>query len=312
MKPPLISVVIPTYQRAHSLGRAIDSALAQTYERLEVVVSDNASTDGTAELLERYRGDARVRILRHDRNLGPVANWAAAIEASQGLLTKVNWSDDWMAPDAVERLAAALANDPAAGFAICRQTVHIGGDTRDFDTPVGHITLLELVTSLCLGASLPVSPGAALLHREDALWALETSRRSLSSACVHRGIGPDLIMLYGAFRRRDHGVSVRETVVHFEGGSDSITMSEDAAGLTRCYLEALDVLLRAANRPVERAVLRQLGLLRRVVGVLRGRSDSPTFGPDRLPLSAHLAAVPEAGASVIRRILTGSPARARD
>jgi glycosyltransferase involved in cell wall biosynthesis len=72
---PEISVLLPTYNREHYLKKAIDSVLAQRNVDLELIVSDNASTDGTPQMLEAYRNDARVRYHRSDTNIGMVGNW---------------------------------------------------------------------------------------------------------------------------------------------------------------------------------------------------------------------------------------------
>jgi hypothetical protein len=289
----LVSVVIPTYQRAHTLERAIDSALAQTYAPLEVIVSDNASTDGTMELLGRYRDDSRVRVIRHEANIGAVGNWASAVAAARGDLIKINWSDDWMDSHVVERLAAALAGDPTAGFAITGQTIHVGGSQRRVGIADGAIGLSQVVRSFVTGAhSLPVSPGAALLHREDVMWALDLPAAMLSASCRRRAIGPDLLMLYGSFRRTSHGVFVSGGGVHFEGGADSITMSEDNSMLRRCYLEALDVVLGELEADTERAALRQLEAARRSVARLRGRAVRPRMPHAELPRSANVRALP--------------------
>jgi glycosyltransferase involved in cell wall biosynthesis len=71
----LVSIMIPTYNRAHFLPEAIESALAQDYPNLEVIVSDNASTDGTRGCVERYLSDPRLRYVRNETNLGSSANY---------------------------------------------------------------------------------------------------------------------------------------------------------------------------------------------------------------------------------------------
>ncbi len=76
---PKVSVLIPTYNREGYLDAAITSALAQTYSPVEVVVSDNASTDRTAEVVGRHLGDPRLRYYRNDRNIGMVGNWRKAV-----------------------------------------------------------------------------------------------------------------------------------------------------------------------------------------------------------------------------------------
>ncbi len=72
---PKISIMIPTYNRAHYLVGAIESSLAQDYPNYEVIVSDNASTDGTEESVKKYLSDPRFRYYRNDKNLGSGRNY---------------------------------------------------------------------------------------------------------------------------------------------------------------------------------------------------------------------------------------------
>ena len=76
---PLVSIIIPTYNRAALLKEAIDSALAQTYRNLEVVVADNASTDDTQAVCTGYANDPRVRYFKNSANIGMVGNWRKAL-----------------------------------------------------------------------------------------------------------------------------------------------------------------------------------------------------------------------------------------
>jgi GT2 family glycosyltransferase len=72
---PKISIMIPTYSRAHYLVDAIESSLAQDYPNFEVIVSDNASTDGTEESVKKYLSDPRFRYYKNDKNLGSGPNY---------------------------------------------------------------------------------------------------------------------------------------------------------------------------------------------------------------------------------------------
>src|SRR5690606_6270355 len=77
---PLVTIMIPTYGQAHYLPRAIDSALAQDYPNLEVLVVDDASPDDTASVIEPYLEDPRFRYHRHVENLGRVAAYRDTLE----------------------------------------------------------------------------------------------------------------------------------------------------------------------------------------------------------------------------------------
>src|SRR5919108_3973964 len=112
-RPVKVSVVIPTYNRGHVVGEAIDSALAQRHRHLEVIVVDDGSTDDTAERVGRLR-DARVIYLRRP-HAGVSAARNTGIAAATGDLVAFLDSDDLWKPDKVEAEIAALARYPSAG-----------------------------------------------------------------------------------------------------------------------------------------------------------------------------------------------------
>lgn len=93
----LVSVCIPTYNRAKYIGATIQSALNSTYSNLEIIVSDNASTDNTAEIVKGF-ADPRIRFYRNEHNLGPIKNWNLAIQRSSGDLVGLLFSDDLYGP----------------------------------------------------------------------------------------------------------------------------------------------------------------------------------------------------------------------
>ena len=109
----LVTVVVPTYNRAERVCGAVDSALAQTYQNIEVVVVDDCSTDGTAgRLEERYGG--RISLIRRGSNGGAAAARNTGIRAARGRWIRGLDSDDTMAPTAIAEFvrAASRAGDP--------------------------------------------------------------------------------------------------------------------------------------------------------------------------------------------------------
>jgi len=96
VKTPLLSVVIPTWNRAHVVCDAVNSALAQRPDEVEVVVVDDASTDGTVALLER-EFSSRIRLLRLDRQRGPGGARNAGVSLARGEFVSFLDSDDvWL------------------------------------------------------------------------------------------------------------------------------------------------------------------------------------------------------------------------
>lgn len=104
---PTVSVVLPTYNRASVLGRAVESVFDQSYEPLELIVVDGGSTDGTAAVLDRYDGES-LRLIRRSSPTGPSAARNAGIRAAGGELVAFVDDDDRWHPGKLRRQVAAL------------------------------------------------------------------------------------------------------------------------------------------------------------------------------------------------------------
>jgi len=114
---PLVTIGLPTYQRTAKLRRAIESVLAQDYEPLELIISDNASTDGTRELCEEYVSQhAWMRYVRRSENVGPTRNFEGLRPLARGDYFLFLGDDDWLDPGYVSACVAALEAEP--GFAL--------------------------------------------------------------------------------------------------------------------------------------------------------------------------------------------------
>ncbi len=112
----LVSVIIPSYNRARTIERAVNSVLGQTWKALEVIVVDSESTDGTAEILAAY-GD-KIRVLRQKKE-GPGAARNAGIKAAKGEIIAFLDSDDEWLPDKTERQVKLLEATASAGVTCC-------------------------------------------------------------------------------------------------------------------------------------------------------------------------------------------------
>ena len=109
----LVTIAIPTFNRATVLERCLESAFGQSYAAIEVVVCDTASSDATAEVVTRaFAGHPRARYVRHDTNLGAVANFHAGLDHATGHYFMWLADDDWLDADYVARCVEMLRDDP--------------------------------------------------------------------------------------------------------------------------------------------------------------------------------------------------------
>src|ERR1700744_1309026 len=118
-----VSVLIPCFNYAAYVAEAIDSVLAQTYPVTEIIVSDDASTDNSCEVVEAYvsRG-LGVRLLRNPHG-GMAANLNAAYRSCSGDIICLLDADDTFLPGKIEAVVNAFQAHPQAGFAIHRASM---------------------------------------------------------------------------------------------------------------------------------------------------------------------------------------------
>lgn len=103
-KEPIVSVIIPTYNRAHLVGRAIESVLNQTYQGFELIIIDDGSKDNTVEVINKFQQkDNRIIYLKHDKNKGGSAARNTGIKASRGEYIAFLDSDDEWLPEKLEK-----------------------------------------------------------------------------------------------------------------------------------------------------------------------------------------------------------------
>lgn len=201
-----ISVVIATYNRAYLLKEALESALAQTYQNLEIIIVDDGSTDETREMALRWTND-RVRYLRHDRNRGCSAAYNTGINAATGDVITLLDSDDRWTPENLNRQVNFLQRHPEVDIVFTDVSVEGAG------TSIPSLAALMKVFSklidrkpegdgfvlssremyLCLLQEIPIKPTAALVRRE--LYA----RAGLFNEAWPSGTDWDLFLRFSRF-----------------------------------------------------------------------------------------------------------------
>jgi len=104
---PLVTIAIPTYNRAALVRQALRSAITQNYEHIEVIISDNASIDDTPEVIAEFT-DTRIVALRQTSNIGLIENWNACLRVATGTYFILLSDDDLLLPTAIDALVASF------------------------------------------------------------------------------------------------------------------------------------------------------------------------------------------------------------
>jgi glycosyltransferase involved in cell wall biosynthesis len=125
---PPISICIPMRNGAEWIGEAIDSALAQTRPDFELLVVDNASSDGSAELVRAW-ADERIRLERFDVPVSAPRNHERCIRLARGGLIKFLHADDVLFPECVARMASLMEAHPGIGLVFSRREILLDDPT---------------------------------------------------------------------------------------------------------------------------------------------------------------------------------------
>jgi glycosyltransferase involved in cell wall biosynthesis len=238
MSAPLVSVCVPTYNRAEFLRASLASITAQTYRPLEILISDNASTDETETICrELATRDARVRYVRHATNIGLYENHNFCLDESRGDYVGFLHDDDLHAPTLVAENAAMLDAHPSVGLVgtdwdlIDETGRRFGG--RRFDVAPVTPGLQYIDRTIATGRSSVCCPGA-LIRRS----ALGDVRFPVSGPI---GFG-DFLVWFEVAERADVA-HVRKTLWSYRQHSRSLSR-RTIESLTQDYLENLETFFK--------------------------------------------------------------------
>ncbi|MDP1625104.1 MAG: glycosyltransferase [bacterium] len=125
MDTPLISIIVPTYNRADLIGEALESVLAQSFSSWELIIMDDCSTDNTAAIVRQFLArDSRIRYIKNEKNLGIARNRNTGIELTKGSLIAMLDSDDtWTDKNKLQKQADFLRENPDHVLVSTRATV---------------------------------------------------------------------------------------------------------------------------------------------------------------------------------------------
>ncbi len=217
-----ISVVVPTFNRAHLLPEVLDSVLEQSWQEWECIICDNESSDGTNEVVEKYtKQDERFSFIRNKENLGPVRNWTRGVEATSSEWVKILYSDDVLHPDALKRFIAPVQRQPELAFVIASDG-YTSGTAQEELRPASRF----FMDSFIRHAAFDVSPSLALLRREILLdvwkWQLPEYQHA---ACLANGAGFDLLAYLESASSHKYFAVCPGDMLRLGQNEDSITLT---------------------------------------------------------------------------------------
>jgi GT2 family glycosyltransferase len=274
---PRVSIGLPVRNGETYLAEAIASLLAQTYDDLELVISDNASTDSTRAICESFaRQDARVRYVRTDEDHGAAWNYNRTFELSRGTYFKWATDDDLHDPRYLETCVAVLDADPGVVWCHSR-TLLIGPDGQPLAGPAGGVLSYAPAPS-----SNGHGPGAG---RESD----DVAARLRSILIESRGVRD----IFGLMRAE----AVRRTSLHLPVyGADKVLVVELA--LQGRYREVPEVLFLGRVHARASSALGSAAQQRRWIAGDRGRR---TASPRLAILQAHCRAIRRADLTAAER-----------
>lgn len=247
---PLVSILIPVYNRENLIMECIKSAVSQTYKNIEIIIVDNHSEDNTWKICNEFaKKDSRIKVYRNDNNLGPVLNWKKCINYANGVFGKILFSDDTITPDFIEKSVALLV-DNEVGF--CFSIAVIGEDMKTGNQNYLYRKFTQKVDSRkyifdSLTGVLPlVSPGAALFRLNDLrvnlvdldnIFYEKYNKRTDFNA---HGAGPDVLIYLLTANTYKYIGYINEPMAFFRRHDGSITIadSKKEKKLTQKYQQA--------------------------------------------------------------------------
>lgn len=175
-KQPLVSIVIPNYNYGRYLRRCLDSAVAQTYPNIEIIIQDNYSTDDSYDIICEYEKKSRDGVIKHyinagrnRRNVGSDRNATIAINRSEGDYIVVLSSDDALKPTFVERCVNIFQKHPTVGMVMTHRD-EIDDDDKIYETipffDRDYVVDGESQASVFMMAGVAV-PSQIMIKRED-------------------------------------------------------------------------------------------------------------------------------------------------
>ena len=249
-----LTVLIPTYNRAVFLERALHSLTQQTYKQFQVIVTDNCSIDNTDNVIEKFKSELNITYLKSKTNLGAIRNWEIGLLATKTKWVKILWSDDWLEPEALE-LLLVFVEKQKLDIGICGAYGHLTqGIEMWVSKPFIDLKWPDLVPKLVLG-ELTASASCAIVKTEDALEGLKSNL--LDQLAYSTAIGPDLLLMYWSVINGGSAGYIDKPLVNMFASKDSISILLGEK-LRPLYAHSIIIASKIANFKIEEHELKIL------------------------------------------------------
>lgn len=238
-----VSILIPVYNREYLIGQTLNSAIDQTYDNIEIIVVDNASTDNTWEVIQRYeKQDGRVKAFRNNTNIGPVKNWRKCLDYATGEYAKILWSDDLIAPDFIEKTVPWI-EDKNVGFVFTGTEIFYNNSNKKIDYffigKSGTYNSEKYINGALFEGNYPVSPGCALFRLVDLKENLMINvPNKVNSNFAMHAIGNDLLIFLLTANQYSKFAFVNEKLSFFRAHKGSISIQSNNGKLPLHYVLA--------------------------------------------------------------------------
>src|SRR5207253_4557312 len=168
-----VIILVPNYNREGSLRQCLESALAQSLDDWRLVVGDNASEDGSADVVRSF-GDPRIRLVQRERNIGYMENTNQLLAEADSELVAFLHSDDWWEPDYLATMVGLLERAPRALIAVCASRIfydsgssRIWAPHKSWAMSAGETILSPVdATRMLVRRWAPFTPSDVLARRE--------------------------------------------------------------------------------------------------------------------------------------------------
>lgn len=240
MSQPMVSILIPTYNRENLIEQTVHSALEQTYQNIEIIIIDNNSADHTWDILKRISSqDPRIRVFKNDTNIGPVRNWKRCLDEASGIYGKILWSDDLIDKDFIYKTVAFLEESPNVGFVYTCTEIFCENEKTKTTFSLGKTGIYpteKYIYGVLFSGEYPVSPGCALFRMNDLRdnLVIDIPNHFNIDFSLH-AIGNDVLIYLLTSIRYSYFGFIDEKLSFFRAHSDSITISSSKEKIVLNY-----------------------------------------------------------------------------